>query len=269
MMSPTADAGRTPTHCNTPPIETCLGVIALSFVALTLLATPREGAAQPPPSSDSRVIVGSGVGGQSKVRVFDGETAQPLPGPLGSFTALTQNPGGEVRVAGCDFNRDGTDDIIVGPGVGKPPEVRVFDGFTGQPFSGPLGSFLAFNEGFLGGVYVVCGDLTGDSIPDIIAARASGKPPEVRVFNGMTAEPLDPPLGSFLAFNQNFLGGVYVACGDLTGDTIPDIIAARGGSAKPGGACIQRRDGCPAAAAARLLPRFQSEFPRWGPGRGL
>ena len=286
MISGTADAGK---HTNTPytrRIETCLRVIVLSFVAFTLSATPRYGAAPPLPPLDTRVIVGSGVGGQSKMRVFDGEMAQPLPAPLGSFTALTQNPGGEVRVAGCDFNSDGTDDIIARPGVGKRAEVRVFDGVTGLPFPAPLGSFLAFETGFLGGVHVTCGDVTGDSIPDIIAARGALAPPEVRVFDGgMTAAPLPPlfrsflafnqsflggvrvaacdvnqdgkteiiaargplgqpevrtfdgatgsQLGSFLAFNQSFLGGVYVACGDVTGDSIPEIIAARGGLGQP------------------------------------
>ena len=185
MISQTTDAGRTPTRRTTPPIQTFLRVIVVSFVALILFAIPREGAVQPPLAT--RVIVGSGIAGQSKVRVFDGTTAAPFPGPLGSFTALTQNPGGEVRVAGCDFNSDGTDDIIVSPGLGKRAEVRVFNGVTGAPFPAPLGSFLAFESGFLGGVHLACGDLTGDSIPDIIAARGAVAKPEVRVFNGVNA----------------------------------------------------------------------------------
>jgi hypothetical protein len=64
----------------------------------------------------------------SQVRVFDGETAESLPAPLGSITAFTQNPIGEVRVPSCDLNSNGTDDIIVSPGPGKAPEMRVFDG---------------------------------------------------------------------------------------------------------------------------------------------
>ena len=274
MSSPTADAGRTPTQRTTPRIETLLRVIVFSFVALTLSAIPREGAAQP---LATRVIVGSGVGGQSQVRVFDGQAPAT---PLLSFTAFTQNPGGEVRVAGCNFTADGINEIVVGTGLGRRAEVRVFNGATGAPLGS---SFLAFETAFLGGVHLACGDVTGTPVPGIIAARGALARPEVRVFsfNGVSAAlvrsfnafeqnffggvrlaacdlngdskteiiaargPLGQPevktfdgatgtpLGSFLAFIASFRGGVYVACGKISGDTIPDFIAARGGLDRP------------------------------------
>ena len=274
MSSPTADAGRTPTQRTIPPIETFLRVIVFSFVALTLSAIPREGAVQPPPGT--RVIVGSGVGGQSKVGVFDGQTATPLL----SITAFTQNPGGEVRVAGCDFTADGINEIIAGTGLGTRAEVRVFNGATGAPLGS---SFLAFESGFLGGVHLACGDVTGTPVPEIMVARGALARPEVRVFSfngvsavlvrsfnafeqsffggvrlaacdlngdgkteiitarGLLGQPevktfdgaTGTPLGSFLAFNSSFRGGVYVACGKISGDTIPDFIAARGGLDRP------------------------------------
>ena len=147
------------------------------------------------------MIVGSGVGGQSQVRVFDGQDVVPPATPLLSFTAFTQNLGGEVRVAACKLNADGIDDIIVGTGLGTRAEVRVFDGATGLRFTGPLGSFLAFETGFLGGVHVACGDVVGDSFPEIIVARGALARPEVRVFSGVNAA----QLGSFLAFEPQFL----------------------------------------------------------------
>ena len=211
-----------------PPIQTFLRVIVVSFVALILFAIPREGAAPPPLAT--RVIVGSGVGGQSQVRVFDGQPVLPSQTPLLSFTAFTQNPGGEVRVAGCDLNNDGINEIIAGTGLGRRAEVRVFDGVTGIAFPGPRGSFLAFENGFLGGVHLACGDVTGDNVPDIIAARAALGKPEVRVFNGVDAT----LVRSFFAFEQTFLGGVRVAACDLTpGDGKTDIIAARGPAGQP------------------------------------
>ena len=53
-------------------------------------------------------------------------------------------------MAGCDLNSDGTDDVIVGPGPGKASQMGVFDGATGNVFSPPLGSFLAFNQSLRG-----------------------------------------------------------------------------------------------------------------------
>ncbi|MGH8557383.1 MAG: Ig-like domain-containing protein [Methylococcales bacterium] len=53
--------------------------------------------------------------------------------------------------------------------------------------------------------------------------------PEVRVFNGVNAA----LLRSFLAFNQNFLGGVRVAACDLNQEGMTDIIAGRGPGAQP------------------------------------
>jgi hypothetical protein len=103
--------------------------------------------------------------GQPEVRVFDGETATPLPPPFGSFLAFSQSFLGGVRVAACDLNQDGSTDIIVGRGPGAQPEVRTFDGMTGTPFAPPLGSFLAFNATFKGGVYVACSSSTAACTP--------------------------------------------------------------------------------------------------------
>jgi hypothetical protein len=46
-------------------------------------------------------------------------------------------------------------DIVVAPGPGGGPHVRVFDGRTGQPLAGLLGSgIFACDPGFLGGVFL-------------------------------------------------------------------------------------------------------------------
>ncbi|MGQ0591982.1 MAG: beta strand repeat-containing protein, partial [Gammaproteobacteria bacterium] len=252
----------------------------------------------------TRVIVGSGVGGQSQVRVFDGQDVLPPATPLLSFAAFTQNAGGEVRVAGCDFNNDGINEIIAGTGLGTRAEVRVFHGVTGALLGSP---FLAFESGFLGGVHLACGDVTGTAVPEIIAARGALAKPEVRVFgfDGVSAVqvrsfnafeqnffggvrlaacdlngdskteiiaargPLGQPqirtfdgatgtlLGSFLAFNAGFRGGVYVACGKISGDTIPDFIATRGGLDRPE---VRVFDGTNPTLVLRSFDAFNSSF---------
>jgi hypothetical protein len=59
--------------------------------------------------------------------------------------------GGGVNVASGDVNDDGVTDIKTGPGAGGGPNVSVFDG---AHLPGLLNNFMAFDPGFLGGVYV-------------------------------------------------------------------------------------------------------------------
>jgi hypothetical protein len=100
--------------------------------------------------------------------------------------------------------------VVVGPGEGGSPHVRVFDAATGAQIPGPPGSFLAFTPDYRGGVRVALGDVTGDGVSDIIAAAGSGSIPHVRVFDGRTGAQISGPLGSFLAFTPDFRGGVNV-----------------------------------------------------------
>src|SRR5436189_238787 len=108
--------------------------------------------------------------------------------------------------------------------MGRLPQIKVFDGMTGQLTR----SYLGFEKTFLGGVYVAAGDVNGDGLADIIVGRDTGKP-QVRVFSGADGS----LLSSFFAY-PGFNGGVRVAVGDVNGDGIPDIITGAGkGPAQP------------------------------------
>src|SRR5262249_49475903 len=123
-----------------------------------------------------------------------------------------------------------------GADAGGGPRVRVFDGRTGAPLTGPVGNgFFAYDSAFLGGVRVATGDFNGDGTPDIVTSPGAGGGPHVRVFNGQTGTPLSGAIGAgFMAFAGSFTGGVYVAVGDVNGDGTPDIIAGAGAGAGPG-----------------------------------
>lgn len=82
---------------------------------------------------------------------------------------------------------------------------------------------------FAGGVNVAVGDVNGDRFQDIICAKASNGTPDVIVIDGSTGK----EYSSFQAYSSSFTGGVYVACGDLNGDGVDEIITGSGNGGGP------------------------------------
>ncbi len=115
--------------------------------------------------------------------------------------------------------------VVTGTGAGAAPVVRVFDSDTGTEKS----SFMAFAEGFLGGVRVAAGDIDGDGLPDVIAAAGSGGGPNIRVFSGADGH----ELANFFAYDAAFTNGVFVAAGDINADGRADIITGAGAGGGP------------------------------------
>ncbi|HEY2785950.1 MAG TPA: VCBS repeat-containing protein [Fimbriiglobus sp.] len=136
---------------------------------------------------------------------------------------------GGVRVATADINRDTYPDMIVAPGPGGGPRVRVLDGKTGEQIAGPLGNFFAYDAGFTGGVAVAGADVNGDGFPDVITAAGEGGGPHVKVFNGKDGT----VLASFFAFEESFHGGVNVAAADFTGDGKAELVVGAGSTGAP------------------------------------
>src|SRR5207248_577426 len=97
--------------------------------------------------------------------------------------------------------------LAVGTGPGVPALVRVFDAAT----TVEVRSFLPYGAGFVGGVNVATGDVTGDGTADIITAAGAGAGPHVKVFDGATGA----EVRSFFAYGPSFPGGVTVAAGDV------------------------------------------------------
>jgi hypothetical protein len=142
-----------------------------------------------------------------------------------SFMAYDPAFLGGITVASGDVNRDGFADVIVGPGAGGGPHVRVFSGFDGSE----LMSFMAYDPGFFGGVTVAAGDANGDGFADVIVGPGAGGGPHVRVFSGMDGS----ELLSFFAFDPGFTGGVRVAAGDVNLDGQVDIFITTGPGTSP------------------------------------
>jgi hypothetical protein len=170
------------------------------------------------------LATGPDEGGGPEVKVFD-ELRHIL---KFDFMAFDSRFSGGVRVAVGDINGDGVPDIVVAPGEGGGPDIRVFDGATGKL----IAEFMAFNPLFSGGVFVAVADINHDGFADIIVGAGEGGGPHVKVISGkdlMNGQVV--LLGQFMAFDIRFHGGVRVSAGDINGDGIEDIVAAAG----PGG----------------------------------
>lgn len=135
--------------------------------------------------------------------------------------------------------------VAAGPGA-QSPQVIVFNG------DGSVRARFDAFPGFVGGVHVATGDVTGDGQADVIAAAGAGGGPHVRVFDGVSGA----LVREFYAYSAAFRGGVFVAAGDMNGDGRAEIITGAGAG---GGPHVRVFDGATGAELAGFFA-FDSAF---------
>ena len=162
------------------------------------------------------IVTAPGIGGGPHIMVID-----PLTGAVkSSFFAYNTNFRGGVVVSVGDINGDGIVDIVTGAGPGGGPNVRVFDGTNNQLIL----DFMAYAPTFMGGVSIALGDVNGDGRLDIITGAGAGGAPHVKAFDAISGN----ELLSFMAYDSSFLGGIFVAAGDLYSNGSTQIVTGTG-----------------------------------------
>jgi suppressor of ftsI len=239
-----ANAGQAPRVKVTDPVT---GAVVANFLAFARSYRGGVNTAVGDVNGDGVYdIIVSKAKGPSQVKVIDGtklNQVNPKTGViqpsalLGHF--LSYQPGfvGGVFVAAGDVNGDGLADVITGPGIGRRSNVKVIDATKlnqGSPDttinpSAVLANFLAYQEGFRGGVRVASGDLNGDGRTDVVAGQGPGGLSRVKVFGG----PALMVMAAFQPFGQDFRGGVFVGTGNVKGFAFDDVIVGQGPGSRP------------------------------------
>jgi hypothetical protein len=143
-------------------------------------------------------------------------------------------------------------DIITAPGPGRAATIRVFDG---RNANNVLSQFDAYDPTFLGGAFIATGDFGRDGRKEIFIGPDAGGGSHCKLVNGLTGQ----VAYSFFPVDQNFAGGIRVACCDVNGDGVPDFICTTGPGAPTAVRIFNGRGG-------QLLNEFLAFDPAWTGG---
>jgi Tol biopolymer transport system component len=192
------------------------------------------------------LVTAPGPGRPALVRLF----AFGLAGlaERGAFLAYDPAFLGGARVAACDLDGDGRDELVTAPGPGGGPHVRLFAltefGLT------EVASLFPYAPAFTGGVFVACADLTGDGRAELLTGPDAGGGPHVRALSVDLVTGAVASVAELLPYPPALLGGVRVAAVDLDGDGRAEVVTGAG----PGGGPHVRVLETTAASLLELFP---------------
>jgi hypothetical protein len=155
------------------------------------------------------IITAPMAGGGPHIRVFSKS------GNLVSeFFAYDASFDGGVNVAVGDISNNGMAEIVLAPISKHVSEIKVFNYKNSQK-----ASWLAYDTDMRSGVNISIADVNNDNWPEIVTVPAKDYAPQVKMFN------IRGRLKSeFLAFNSYLTNGVRVLAGDISGDSLPEVL---------------------------------------------
>jgi hypothetical protein len=151
---------------------------------------------------------------------------------LADVTGSAVNFRGGTQVALGDMTGDRRAELVVTGLYPSGSRVRGYDGATLTPGRTPEAVFNTFNLGgrYANGLFLAVGDVTGDTVADLIFGSAQSAAPVVSVYSG---EPLADTntlarVARFTPAGANASTGVRVAVREVDGDGKSDLLTSSG-----------------------------------------
>lgn len=182
----------------------------------TPTSTPGTVSVPTTPDTAASFVVAVDGGASPAVRVITGGTFQR------EFFAFEKTFRGGMSLAFGDLGTDGQKEIVVGAGIGRVGEVRVFS-TTGSH----VATFLPYGSAFRNGVNVTLADVNGDGTKEIITAPMRGDQ-RVRTFGYRS--------GRYTQVQPEFGSGYLstsLAAGDLNADGKAEIVVMSEAAGSP------------------------------------
>ncbi|PIY96944.1 MAG: hypothetical protein COY66_02110 [Candidatus Kerfeldbacteria bacterium CG_4_10_14_0_8_um_filter_42_10] len=160
---------------------------------------------------------GEGYGPQIRIFAKDGTL-------LAQELVLNEGYRGGIEVVNnVDLDGDGKQDMVVVPRGNGGPNLRAYKYNSQTGTIDLLAWTMAYQEEYQGEIAVATADVTGDGNVDVITSPLDGGP-NIRVFHYDSIHGTLELDDWFMAYQEEFQGGVLVATGDVNGDGQKDII---------------------------------------------
>ncbi|MFA6513749.1 MAG: S8 family peptidase [Patescibacteria group bacterium] len=172
-------------------------------------------------SGAKEIIVSSASNGNAQIQIFNNKGILK-----NKFFVAAQGWRGGLSIASGDIDGKNGSEIVIGYGVGSEPLVKIYS------LEGKLiGSFLAYEKKFRGGVNVAVANLDGrkdHNKAEIIVSPGPGREPQIKIFDNRAKVK-----NQFLGYGRNWRGGINLSAGDINSDGISEIILSAYRGAAP------------------------------------
>ncbi|TAN57172.1 hypothetical protein EPN15_05205 [Patescibacteria group bacterium] len=173
------------------------------------------------------------LSGSSNVRAYTYNSSTKKFALLDWFMAYADKFRGKINLTVADIDGDGKAEIITVPENAGGPNVRIYSYNSATSKIELLDWFMAYGNGFRGGVNLAVGDVNGDGLLEIITAPQGGGGPNVRAYQYNSSTKKFSLLSWFMAYGEKFRGGVNIKLADIDGDDDIEIITTPANSGGP------------------------------------